>query len=599
MIDTTKATFDGIRENIVNYLSKNPTFKDYNFTAPAISTLIDALAYTSHYLLRYTNFSLNECFLDSAQLRNSVVSHAKELGYVPHQYMASRAKLRLKYVSNVSSKFLASSDKKVKKGTSFTATNSETMKSYTFCTLEDTYFYKNDKGEWVADLDVYEGTFVTEKFEQSADYDSRYFLINENVDTEFMTVIVYESKNDTEGIPYKNAKLVESLGSDEALYYIYEAYNGKLEIVFGDGKLSKRVDPYSIISVRYFVTNGADANNISTFMLSDSVCDESPSAFTLELIQASESGGGREDIESIRFNAPKYFQAQNRAVTTTDYNVLLMNKFGSIIDSIVAWGGEEQTNPEYGKVFICIKPKDKTFLSLVQRNMIENYLKDKSLPCIDVEIVDPIYINVKIELDVFWNKYATSFDKSKIIDLISNATNNMFTFYSSSFKSTFKHSKYITELASLDKSIDSILARFTLKQFLIPEDIDMSLNYTFEFHNEIQKHSVLIGSWNEPTGTFTIRDDYINGELWLYKLGLDEKYYPISNVGFVDYKSGVITINKYSFYNVMGIHQIPVVCKPLMYNLSVLGRYLLKLDTQNDTNDEYNSTGIIINIKES
>lgn len=570
-MDSTKATFEGIRKNIVEYLSANPTFKDYNFTAPAISTLIDALAYTSHYLMRYANFSLNECFLDSAQLRNNVVSHAKELGYVPHQWSAAKAKIRIR--PNDSSVTL--SGVKVPKNTIFTATNYETMKSYTFRTINQHSFECDERGNWFADVEVVEGSFVTETFKQDEYYTTRYFLINENVDTEYLTVHVGNSKTGISGTQYFNSKEAETLGNGENLYYIYEAYNGKIEICFGDGKLSNQLEPYSEIKVKYLVTNGSAANNIKSFTLSQNISTYTSNEFSLEVLVPSESGGERESIESIRFNAPKFFQAQDRAVTTSDYNVLLLNKFGSIIDSVVTWGGEEEVIPQYGSVFLCIRPRSTETLSKSQKNSIIHYLKNKNLPCIDVQIVDPTYIDVDISLNVEWNKYKTSRNKNDLLALIEDKTKELFKMYTTSFKSKFKYSKYLTEISTIDASIESILIDYVLRQYLVPERIDMKLDYFFEFHNEIKKGSVFVGNWREGSKwDCSIRDIDEDGKLYLLKT--DGIVTTKTEIGKVDYKSGTISIEGYSFSKVM--HQLTVECKPEIDNLNVVRRHLLRLN---------------------
>ena len=573
-MDNTKATFEGIRENIVEYLSANPVFKDYNFTAPAISTLIDALAYTSHYLVRYANFSLNECFLDSAQMRNSVVSHAKEVGYIPHQWKAARAKLRL----SVTDKTISMSGKKIDKDTLFTATNYETMKSYTFRTIDQYSFVTDEKGVWYADIDVYEGTFVTEKFLQDEYYSTRYFLINENVDTDYMTVMVYKSQSDKDGIQYARAEDISSFNDDANLYYLYEAYNGKIEICFGDGKLSHKIDPYSNIKVKYLVTNGSEANNIKNFVLSQNISNVPSNVFSLEVLVPSESGGERESIESIRFNAPKFYQAQDRAVTTSDYNTLLLNKFGSIVDSVVTWGGEENSPPQYGSVFICVRPRKTESLSPTQKNDIIKYLKNKNLPCVDIQIVDPSYIDVDMDVFVEWNKYKTSRDKSELSNIIEDMTNSVFKQSTTSFKSKFKYSKYLTEINALDESIESVLTEFKLRQYLIPEPLEIRTSHIFDFYNEIEQGSVFIGEWKERGdnfNTYSISDKDEDGILWLKVT--DGTIEQLTKIGTVDYQSGRISIDNYFFNNVRNLSQIPVECKPKLDNLIVMKKHLLRL----------------------
>lgn len=582
-MDSTKVTYEGIRENIVEYLSSNPTFKDYNFTAPAISTLIDALAYTSHYLMRYANFSVNEAFLDSAQLRKNVVSHAKELGYFPHQWSAAKAKLRL----TVMDQTIPMDGVKVPKDTLFNATDDKTNKSYTFRTTEQYNFQRDDKGYWYADIDVVEGIFVTEKFKQDDYYSTRYFLINENVDTNYMSVIVYASESDKVGEIYTLVNDIESFDKESPIYYLYEAYNGKVEVGFGDGKLSKRVPPYSIITVKYLVTNGSAANNIIRFVLANNIGELAKKDIKLEVLIPSESGGERESIESIRFNAPKFYQSQDRAVTTTDYNVLLLNKFGSWIDSVVSWGGEEDTPPAYGSVLMCIRPKYTDTLSPSQKTEISNYLEKKNLPCIDVRIVDPSYIDVLMNMSVIWNPMKTTKTKTELTNILEKNTQEFFKTNATSFKSKFQYSKFLTTLTSLDHSIDSILTDVKLKQTILPENINLKISYLFEFCNKIKKGSVNIGPWKQildSNNTYYISDKNEDGILYLTKT--DGTIYEYSSVGTVNYESGEIFIDSYNFSTVSNITSIPVVCEPLLDNLYVIKKHLLRLHTLNISIDE-------------
>ena len=190
-METNQVSYDGIRQNIVDYLKNQDTFKDYNFAGAGISTLIDALAYTSHYLIRYANFSLNECFLDSAQLRHNVLSQAKQIGYFPYQFKAAKAKITLRTILN--SNFMDLSGVKVPEGLIFTGTN-EDGTTFVFRTTEETMFQIDEAGYYYATFDIVEGTFLTDSFIQDELYTSRYYLLNNDIDTDYLTVTVYQSE---------------------------------------------------------------------------------------------------------------------------------------------------------------------------------------------------------------------------------------------------------------------------------------------------------------------------------------------------------------------------------------------------------------------
>lgn len=570
-MDTTKVTFDGVRQNIVEYLSSNPTFKDYNFTAPAISTLIDALAYTSHYLIRYANFSLNECFLDTAQLRKNVVSHAKELGYIPHQYTAAKVKLRVSLTPGLQ----IDDGTKIPSNTIFLASSSN--KTYTFRTLEPFVFVKNDVGVWYADVEAVEGTFVTESFIQDEYYTTRYILINENIDTSYLKVLVFKSESDMIGDEFSPVTDITSFGNDSKIYFLQENYDGKMEIYFGDGKLSEKLNPYSIIKVSYLVTNGSNANNIVNFTLANKIGDIGINQTTITCLSPSEQGADKESIESIRLNAPKYYQAQDRAVVTSDYNALLTNKFGGWIDSVVTWGGEDNIPPQYSKVCVCVKPKFTDTLSPSQKNSIVEYLESRNMPCIDVDLINPQYINVELALTIEWWTYRTSKNKSDIETLIENTVREFFKVNINTFTSRFRYSKFLTALNGLDDSIDSILTDIRLKQY-IKADSSMSTSYVVEFLNKIEPSSVLIGPWKESENkTYSISD--INGDGILRLTEASNGKSKI--IGNVDYDNGIVYINNIKFGSNVNPVEIPVVCSPQAQNINLAKNYLLKLTNLN------------------
>jgi hypothetical protein len=566
-MDTTQATFDGVRKNIVEYLSANPTFKDYNFTAPAISTLIDALAYTSHYLIRYANFSLNECFLDTAQLRSNVVSHAKELGYIPHQYKAAKVKLRLRIKDTIGSSI--KSGLKLPVDTTFLATTADTNKTYTFRTTEQYMFVQDDNKSWYADIEAVEGTFVTESFLQDEYYTTKYYLINDKVDTNYMTVTVYASQSDTVGFEYTPVRDITSFDDNAKIYFIQEATNGKVEVYFGDGRIAEKLTPYSIIKVKYLVTNGSKANNIVSFTMNNNISSAVKNTdISIEVLAPSSDGADREDIESIRYTAPKFYQAQDRAVTISDYNALLINEFGGWIDSLVSWGGEDNIPPQYSAVFVCAKPKYTDVLSPSQRENIIAYLNKKNMPCIDIIIVDPSYIEVNIALDVDWYAYKTTKQKEEISQLIEDTIRNFFHTNSTGFSSKFKYSKFLTAISDIDKSIDSILTKITLKQYLSPTP-KLETSYRLEFLNHIEPGSVLIGPWVSGGAVYKIEDKDADGNLYV-----SSSYGAKKLIGRVNYEDGIVSINNYMFNSG---EVLEATCTPHTQNINTSRNYLLKL----------------------
>ena len=578
-MDTSKVTYEDIRKSIVDTLSGNQIFKDYNFTAPALSSLIDALAYVSHYHIRYANFALNESFLDSAQLRHNVVSIAKEVSYIPYQYSAAKVSLRLKISTKNST--IEEGDK-IPEDTLFVAEANDGT-SYIFRTVDQYVLVKGDDENWYADVEAIEGTFVEESFVQDEYYKNRFFLLNDRVDTNFLRVVVYQNSSYTEGEEFIPVENIESFGPDIPLYYIQEAYNGKIEIYFGDGILSKKLVPNNIVNVRYLVTNGSVANNIVNFSIMSNISNKiSLSDVEVSVIEPSHSGSDREDIESIRYNAPKFFQRQDRNVTTTDYNAAIMSKFGGWVDSIISWGGEDNIPPQYAKIFICIKPKYTNVLSPSQKEQIIEFLRKKNLPCIEPVIVNPEYINVIMTLNIDWKQYETSITKSEIAKMIDECVRNFFITNITSFKTTFRYSKFLTELSGIDDSIDSILTNIQLKQILYP-DTNIATTYTFNFLNRIQEGSLLIGPWtvDGTTEQFSMYD--LNGYVYLTSSSGSKEI-----IGSINYATGEVKINNYLF-GAGATKEIPVVVSLYSQNINLAKNYLLSLSNLTININEINT----------
>lgn len=584
-MDTTQITFNGIRADIVDYLQKQDTFKDYNFTAPGISTLIDALAYTSHYLVRYANFAINECFLDSAQLRHNVISQAKQIGYIPYQWKAAKANITLKskYASNISDL----SGVKVNTGTMFSGHNEDGI-SFIFRTTKEAMFKLDESGYFICNLEIVEGTFLEDSYTQDELYTTHFYLLNNEIDLDYLTVNVYESESDNEGEQYYRARYLSDFGKDARIYYIQEGYNDKLEIYFGDGKISKKLEPYNIVKVNYLYTHGPEANNIARFYLLNSISGHNIGDFDIIVNEPSSGGAEKESIESIKMNAPKFYQAQDRAVTIQDYNALLMNEFGGWLKSVMAWGGENDIPPRYGEVLICCLGKYSDNISPRQKEEIKNYLENRNLPDITVVLLDPdpMYVDARITVD--WRPLDTTVNKDTLLQQLRDTITNHFEMNISSFDTKLRYSQLLIDLTSVNKAIDDLLVTFTLKKMLKP-DYKITTNYTFNFMNPILPTSVIIGPWtNERGATYTISDyveskkeeiEAINdstGILWMTK-SYKNGYNTIEKIGKVDYTTGEIYINTYQFDPGV-VKNIPVVVSPDVLNIQTAKNGILKLN---------------------
>ena len=596
-METDKVSFDGIKSEIITYLKNQEIFKDYNFAGPAITTLVDALAYTSHYLIRYANFSLNECFLDSAQLRHNVLSQAKQIGYFPYQYKTAKATITLR--SALSADYVDLSGVKVPEGLIFSGTN-EDGATYVFRTTEETLFQLDASNHYYATFDIVEGTMLTDSFVQDELYSSRFYLLNNVVDTDYLTVTVYKSETDQEGVVYKRAQSLSDFGIDKdnteetqkkygkfsKLYYIQEAYNGKLEIYFGDNKMSQGLDPYNIIKVRYLLTNAEKGNNIANFRMMGSIEGFDISDFNIYVNTPSYGGADRESIDSIKSNAPQYFQAQDRAVTVKDYNALLTNKFGGWLKAITSWGGEDAIPPQYGQVFLCCLGRYSEVLSPRQKTDIITYLEDKNLPDIDVVITDPEPIYVNVNLTVDWRPYNTAVTKTNLTSILKDTVTKHFEKNISSFNSKLKYSQLLMELTNTNKAIDNLLVNFHLVRYLKP-DYKVATTYQIDFMNPIVPTSVTIGPWKIGTNMYSISDNIdgtkeieavndTTGSLYLTKANADYSIVTNKKIGTVNYRTGEVRLFTYQF-DIGVVKNIEVSAVPNVLNIKTAKNAILKL----------------------
>ena len=466
-MDTTKLSFEEIREELKKYLSNQDIFKDYNFTAPGMSVLVDALAYTSHYLIRYANFSINECFLDSAQLRHNVVSQAKQIGYFPYQWKTAKANITVKYVpSSVENWKKSLKDVKIPEGTTFSGENDEGVQ-FVFRTTKQ-YDFKQDKtGAWTADIQIVEGTFTEDVFTQDEMYVTKYCLLNDNADLDYLTVRVFESDSDLDGQLWKPAKALVDFGPNAPLYYIQETFDERIEVYFGDGKISKLPEPYNIIKIGYLITHGPEANNIASFKLTSTIdpnfnngdfqiiCPKDE----MNLDIGSSGGAEHESIESIKLNAPMYWQAQDRAVTIQDYNALLLNQFGGWLKAVVSWGGETAVPPRYGEVILCCLGRYSEILSPNQKSEIMEYLEAKNLPDIDVVLIDPDPVHVDVRVVADWWKWKTTMVATDMKNKLEKEVRKFFEQYLSSFNVKLKYSSLLMALNAVSDAIDNFLGQ--------------------------------------------------------------------------------------------------------------------------------------------
>ena len=504
MTQATKITeldFATIKSNLKDFLKSQPEFTDYNFEGSGLSVLLDVLAYNTHYMGYYMNMMANEMFIDTAQLRQSVVSHAKLLGYTPRSRVASQATINVAFQEVVGG---ANSAMTLPRFTKFTSAPKD-GKSYTFVTVEQRVATKNNSGYFnFESVQIKEGNPVSYVFTFDSQTNEKqvFVLPDAGIDTSTLTVQVQKSVDNYSLETFEKAEDATAVTSDQPVYYLEENRDGKYQIYFGDGVIGKALENGNIVVVSYVVTSGDEANGIRTFNLSDNVM---PGAgVTINLVTESSAGQQAETIDQVRFTAPKSFIAQNRAVTKNDY-VALINRNYPYFDSVTVWGGEENDPPVYGKIFFSCKPRGNYEVTQSEIQYMKDYvLKPISVLTVTPEYVAPDYNYMNFVIDVVYDPRKTTKTAGGIQTAVYNAVTNFADTYLNTFNNTFKMSKLVRAIDDADPSIENNSIRVLIEKRFRPL-VNQNRSYRIDFFVPLKKGTALDRLYSEPS--FTIMDD--------------------------------------------------------------------------------------------
>ena len=372
MVDRLKVTeldFDTIKSNLKNFLRQQSEFSDYDFDGAGLSVLIDLLAYNTHYNAYYLNMVANEAFLDTALLRDSVVSHAKTFGYTPYSKRASLASIDV--VANSSTATISTLT--IPRGFSFLS-NQIDGKAYNFTVLEDTTVTKANNQYVFEGLEIYEGQLITYQFVHSELSNPKqiFILPDSGIDTETIQVQVSPTTSNTSITTYNRATEILDVSANSNVFFLQENRNGNYEIYFGNDVLGKKLPDGAVLAVSYLVTNGDAANKANNFIATDVLTDdlgETLPTILVNPVSAAAGGAERETVDEIKFASPLQYATQNRLVTKNDYQSYIKKNYPSI-DSLSVWGGEDETPPVYGKVLISLKPKENYFLTETEKRIL-------------------------------------------------------------------------------------------------------------------------------------------------------------------------------------------------------------------------------------
>ena len=580
-LQVTELDFDDIKSNLKTYMKNQSEFTDYNFEGSAISTLIDLLAYNTHYLGMNANMAINEAYLDTATLRSSVISHAKTLGYTPRS-----ARSPVAYVDvTINNSTLTSIT--VAKGTKFTTQIDDT--TYSFVVNETQTVTPINGVLRFSNLAIYEGSLVTAKYTvDNNNLEKKYLLTDNRADTTTLKVSVQTSASDATTQVYTLATDISQVTATSNVYFLQEVDDGKFEVYFGDDVVGKKVNDGNIVILEYVVTNKGASNGAKVFS-GTSVGGETN--ITIATVSAAAGGAEPETIQSIKYNAPLDYASQGRAVTTDDYKVIIPQVY-SDTKAIQVWGGEDNDPPIYGQVFVSIKTTSGVNLTQAQKNTIASSLDDYNIASVRPTIVDPETTKIKMTTNFKFDANVTTKTATDLETLVRTAVSNYNSSDLQKFAGVFRFSKMSRLIDGTDPSILSNITTIKMQKTIVPQ-LNTLAKYELKFSNALYNphsgHNSAMGGITSSTG-LTISgetgehfiDDDGAGNLRAYSLvGGTTRTYLGTNIGTIDYATGLLTLSSINITGSTETAGITITTTPSSNDIVPVRNQLLEIDLAN------------------
>ena len=588
-LDISELDFANIKSSLRTFLSNQNEFKDYDFEGSSLSILLDLLAYNTHYLSYNANFVANEMFMDTAQLRTSVASLAKLVGYTPNSAKAPVADLKLVINDGTGSTIT------IPAGTKFTTTIDGL--TYTFVSIADKTVQPVDGVYTAASLNVYEGTYVSYNYTYDVqDIDQRFLIPSDRADTSTIKVVIQNSVSDVTQNTYTKATSITELDGTSKVFFLQEAEDGQYEIYFGDGVIGKKLDDGNIVNISYVVTNKTEANGATTFNLTGSISGFTDVTVTVN--SSAQGGADPETLQSIKQNASNFYSSQDRAVTVEAYKTKVKQLYANT-QAVSAWGGENAETPFYGRVYISILPTSGSNLTESTKARIVTDLKKYSVASVTPVIIDPEITNVLLTSTVKFDEKSTT----KVADTIKSDVITTITNYNSNtlqkFDTMFRHSKLTGLIDDTDESILSNVTTVRLRKSFVPT-IGSSTKYTINFANALYNphsgHASAEGGILSSTG-FKIDGDATNvwfldddgqGNVRRYRMDGSVRSYANSTQGTINYLTGLVEVNSLNVSNIENIRGaastvIEVTVKPNSNDLVPIRNQILEIDVANSS----------------
>lgn len=568
--------FDTLKNTFKAFMKSQDKFNDYDFEGSNISVLLDVLAYNTFHNSFYLNMVGNEMFLDSAQMRDTVVSHAKELNYIPRSFKSAEATVNLSIRSSDTSKRSLVLNK------GYTFTSRLLNKIYTFSTADTVVindYQANSSGVTFTanNVKLYEGFYVNDSYTYAYDTTEQFLISNKNVDTSSISVTVIEDAGSTV-LNYTKAASLFDLTSDSRVFFIQGAANESYEVVFGDGVTGRRPKNNSIIQIQYRLSNGQLPNGCNTFTPDAAIQGET--AISVTTIAAAAGGAISESIESIKYNAPRHFTTQERAVTTEDYETLLKINFPEI-NTVTAYGGEDLNPPQFGKVYISVDLKEVDALPDIKRQEYYRFLKPRSPVSIDPVFVDPEYTYLGITSRVNYNVNITALTSDDIKTIVGSAILQFSQTNLNDFNKTFRYSKLIQSIDNSQVSIISNETDVTVIKVVTPE---LGRFLTFDVKYDIplrvvQRQTDLSNQYAVTSSQFIYKGvrafvrDNSDGLLNILSSVNDAV---IETIGTINYDTGLLQFSNFKIDSFTGAG-IRFIASPREKDLSTINNVILNI----------------------
>ncbi len=603
LVNFTNLDFDQIKTSIRDYLRSNSNFTDYDFEGSNLSTIIDVLAYNTYISSYNANMISNEVFIDSATLRENVVSLARNIGYVPRSRTAARA--NISFFVDISGLTTNPITFTLKKGIVCTSSSSFGSESYTFAIPEDITVPIVNGIASFNNIDIYEGTFLISNFVVQMDensYTQKFILENANIDTSTISVTVKDTQASTSSRTFNLSESLFEVTSTSKVFFIQEIEDQRYELIFGDGIFGEKLENLNYIEASYIVTSGESGNGVSGFTFNGRILDNNNNLVSsgISLITTntpSQLGKEIESVDSIKKYAPRIYSSYNRAVTAADYEALVPRIYPEA-QSVSVFGGEELVPPQYGKVFITIKPVFGPFVPNTIKDNLKVQLRRYSVAGIVPEILDLKYLYIESDVTAYYNTNlapTSDFVKTIIFNNINNYANSS---ELNQYGARFKYSKFQNIVDNSHESVTSNITKIQMRRDLRPK-LNQFANYEICFGNSF--HIKNIKGYNIKTSGFKIlnnsdvlyfsdvpNDNQLTGRIFLFKLLSETQPIVVnSNVGSINYEKGEIILNSINIIsttkNLQGEPIIEVAAIPKSNDVIGLQDLYLQLDINNSS----------------